>query len=121
MQVEIIFETRVQHSQFHDGFQFLGHDGFARIGPQLGCRHAQHDGKSDFLRRNGQRVPETDIHLQRHHRLANGGPQFHADTGVFILGANVLAPHRARIKINAIGFDLQIAQLPENIRQPFRC
>jgi hypothetical protein len=38
-----------------------------------------------------------------------------------MLGANVLAHDRTRIKNNAIGFNLQIAQLPENVRQPLWC
>ena len=70
MEVEIILEPGIQHPDFSNGLQFFRHDGFARIGPEFGCRHIEHYGKRNFFGGNGQRVPESDIHLQGHHRLA---------------------------------------------------
>ena len=103
VEVEIIFEAGVQHSQFDDGFQLFGDNGFAGIGPQLGRGHGQQDGECDFFGRNGKRVAKANIHLQDESGLSQVRPQFDPDAGVFILSANVLTRDGARIELNAVG------------------
>jgi hypothetical protein len=50
--------------------------------------------KSDFFRRDGERVAKTNVHLQRHNGVADAGSQLHPDAGI--------ASHYLKLLLDAI-------------------
>ena len=83
----------------------------------MGCRRVEQDRVVDRFGRRNDDVAETDVDLERHPRSGQARSQADADPVVLVRAADLLAPDRPRVELEAV-FAGYLAHLPKDLLHP---